>query len=353
MLVAEVLRPACARRRPSGCPRRSRGSARPNGPARRSRCASRDGPRGMLLAPGRCPVANSSLPRTSTIVTPSSISSLTSAGSTSSIWLLTRRRSSAPEGSSQTPKPRSGFMDFIKCSAVGGAFEAPPTPPSMRSVGGSPTRPRYPPSRSRAPGRARAPGASARAGPWRAAPRGPHRPRRAASPGGFDGAALPASRPADFTLSDQNGRSVSLALPRRVVVLAFMYPSCGATCVLIAQQIRGALDELAAAGAGADRQRRPGEPARPRACGASWASVARRARCYLTGPPSSCARSGAPTPSRRRAPGGDVDQAIGCGCSTAPAASASSSSRTALARRRWRTTSASSRAKAADTLARR
>ena len=71
----------------------------------------------MLLAPGRWPVANSSLPRTSTIVTPSPISSLTSEGSTSWIWLLTWRRSSAPDGLIlKTPKPGSGFRDFIKCS---------------------------------------------------------------------------------------------------------------------------------------------------------------------------------------------------------------------------------------------
>ncbi len=30
----------------------------------------------------------------------------------------------------------------------------------------------------------------------------------------------------------------------QVVVLAFLYSTCGATCTLIAQQIRGALDEL-------------------------------------------------------------------------------------------------------------
>jgi protein SCO1 len=69
----------------------------------------------------------------------------------------------------------------------------------------------------------------------------------AASPGsGFDGAALPAEgRPHDFTLTDQSGRLVSLSEFRgRVTVLAFLYSSCGATCILIAQQIRGALDEL-------------------------------------------------------------------------------------------------------------
>ena len=63
---------------------------------------------------------------------------------------------------------------------------------------------------------------------------------------GFDGAALPAGVPApSFTLSDQSGRGVSLGEYRgRVVVLTFLYSTCGATCVVIAQQIRGALNEL-------------------------------------------------------------------------------------------------------------
>jgi protein SCO1/2 len=64
----------------------------------------------------------------------------------------------------------------------------------------------------------------------------------------FDGgAALPGEIPApSFTLTDQHGRSVSLAEYRgRVVVLSFLYSTCGGPCELIAQQIRGALDELA------------------------------------------------------------------------------------------------------------
>lgn len=66
------------------------------------------------------------------------------------------------------------------------------------------------------------------------------------SQGGFDGAALPGSRRAPgFLLTDQYGRSISLASLRGgPVVLAFLYAGCGAPCVLIAQQIRGALDEL-------------------------------------------------------------------------------------------------------------
>jgi protein SCO1 len=63
---------------------------------------------------------------------------------------------------------------------------------------------------------------------------------------GFDGAAIPPSPPAPaFTLTDQHDHAVSLSgLRGHVVVLAFLYPTCGATCILIAQQIRGALDEL-------------------------------------------------------------------------------------------------------------
>ncbi len=63
---------------------------------------------------------------------------------------------------------------------------------------------------------------------------------------GFDGALLPGNlRPYEFTLTDQDGRRVSLrALRGRVVVLAFLYTSSKTTAPLIAQQIRGALDEL-------------------------------------------------------------------------------------------------------------
>jgi len=61
----------------------------------------------------------------------------------------------------------------------------------------------------------------------------------------FDGAPLAGARAPDFALSDERGRRVSLSEYRgRVVVLTFLYTTCGAPCVLIAQQIRGALDEL-------------------------------------------------------------------------------------------------------------
>jgi protein SCO1 len=64
--------------------------------------------------------------------------------------------------------------------------------------------------------------------------------------GSFDGATFPPNvRAHDFTLSDQRGRSVSLSDYRgQVMVLAFLSTDCRA-CVLVAQQVRGALDELA------------------------------------------------------------------------------------------------------------
>jgi protein SCO1/2 len=71
----------------------------------------------------------------------------------------------------------------------------------------------------------------------------------ASSSSGFDGAALPVAPAHGFTLADVtgNGRTVSLSQYRgRVVALAFLYSTCGAPCIVIAQQIRGALDELGA-----------------------------------------------------------------------------------------------------------
>lgn len=67
---------------------------------------------------------------------------------------------------------------------------------------------------------------------------------------GFDGAALPAAAPApvNFTLRDLTGGGAPVSLSSyrgRVTIVAFPYTTCGATCVVIVQQIRGALDELA------------------------------------------------------------------------------------------------------------
>jgi protein SCO1/2 len=63
---------------------------------------------------------------------------------------------------------------------------------------------------------------------------------------GFEGAALPPGVLAPtFTLTDQYGRTASLASYRgHVTVVAFVYSTCGPACIVIAQQIRGALDEL-------------------------------------------------------------------------------------------------------------
>jgi protein SCO1 len=63
---------------------------------------------------------------------------------------------------------------------------------------------------------------------------------------GFDGAALPPGVSAPrFSLTDRTGARVSLAAYRgRVAIVAVLYSTCGSPCVVIAQQIRGALDEL-------------------------------------------------------------------------------------------------------------
>jgi protein SCO1/2 len=61
----------------------------------------------------------------------------------------------------------------------------------------------------------------------------------------FQGAPLPRATAASFTLTDQYGDGVSLDEYRgQVVVLTFLYSTCGDACVVIGQQIRGALDEL-------------------------------------------------------------------------------------------------------------
>lgn len=63
--------------------------------------------------------------------------------------------------------------------------------------------------------------------------------------GSFAGAIRPRTPPAAFTLRDQDGRRVSVADYRgRPVVLTFLYSTCQNECPTIAQQVRGALDEL-------------------------------------------------------------------------------------------------------------
>jgi protein SCO1/2 len=70
-------------------------------------------------------------------------------------------------------------------------------------------------------------------------------PSRGLPRAGFEGAAFPPGvRAHDFTLSNQRGDTVSLSAHRgRVVALAFVSSTCRA-CALVAQQVRGALDEL-------------------------------------------------------------------------------------------------------------
>jgi protein SCO1/2 len=61
----------------------------------------------------------------------------------------------------------------------------------------------------------------------------------------FEGAALPPTTAPGFRLTDEQGRTVTLAAGRgRVTVLAFLFSGCRA-CVVISQQLRGALDQLA------------------------------------------------------------------------------------------------------------
>ena len=70
---------------------------------------------------------------------------------------------------------------------------------------------------------------------------------RPAPPGdGFQGALRPKGvPPKDFGLRDQDGRLASLADYRgRVVVLTFLYSTCKDTCPILADQVRGALDDL-------------------------------------------------------------------------------------------------------------
>jgi len=65
-------------------------------------------------------------------------------------------------------------------------------------------------------------------------------------PGGLLGAEVPGAPAAPpIDLADQYGRRISLASLRgRPVLIAFLYSTCGGPCDLVAQQLRGALDEL-------------------------------------------------------------------------------------------------------------
>lgn len=72
-------------------------------------------------------------------------------------------------------------------------------------------------------------------------------PTGSSSQTGFDGAALPSGIQAPgFTLTDQRGRRIALSDYRgRVVILTFLAARASGASPLIAQQIRGALDDLA------------------------------------------------------------------------------------------------------------
>jgi protein SCO1 len=63
---------------------------------------------------------------------------------------------------------------------------------------------------------------------------------------GFAGALRPPQiPPKDFRLRDQDGRMVSLdGFRGKPVILTFMYSTCQNTCPLMADQIRGALDDM-------------------------------------------------------------------------------------------------------------
>ena len=68
----------------------------------------------------------------------------------------------------------------------------------------------------------------------------PSHPRR------FEGAVLPAGLPVpDFTLTDQDGRPISMrALRGKPVIVTFLYTTCEDSCPTQAQQVKGALEEL-------------------------------------------------------------------------------------------------------------
>jgi protein SCO1 len=78
------------------------------------------------------------------------------------------------------------------------------------------------------------------------AARGDNTPSR--PPGAFAGALRPPGvPPARFTLRDQDGHAVTAASLRgRPAIVSFLYTRCRDTCPLVADQVRGALDQLGA-----------------------------------------------------------------------------------------------------------
>ena len=78
------------------------------------------------------------------------------------------------------------------------------------------------------------------------AARQPTRRHRARAADGWAGAQRPPGQPVpDFTLRDQDGKTVTAASLRgQPVVFAFIYSTCRDTCPAQVQTIRGALDDL-------------------------------------------------------------------------------------------------------------
>jgi protein SCO1/2 len=72
--------------------------------------------------------------------------------------------------------------------------------------------------------------------------------RFAGSTSPFEGALRPRAPRVDFALRNQDGELVRLSDERgKVVVVSPMYSTCQDTCPIVAQQIRGAIDDLTAA----------------------------------------------------------------------------------------------------------
>jgi protein SCO1/2 len=73
-----------------------------------------------------------------------------------------------------------------------------------------------------------------------------HDDGQSAARSAFDGPTMPPHlRARDFTLTDQNGRRVSLAADRgKVVVVTFIHSLCHDTCPFMVEQIKGALNDL-------------------------------------------------------------------------------------------------------------
>jgi protein SCO1 len=65
------------------------------------------------------------------------------------------------------------------------------------------------------------------------------------SSSGYEGSVRPSGAPVDFRLRDERGDPISPAAYRgRPLVVTFMYTTCKDDCPTMAQQIRGALDDL-------------------------------------------------------------------------------------------------------------